>query len=41
MKQLKKYEIPTVELIPVDAEDVLTSSGFDGEEHDLLKTPYI
>ena len=41
MKLFKEYEIPTVELIYVDATDVLTSSGgFNGEEHDLLETPY-
>ena len=35
MKTIKEYEVPTAELIAVEAEDVLTSSGFNGEEHEI------
>ncbi len=42
MRMTKEYVIPTVELIALCADDVLTSSdGFEGEEHSLLPTPFI
>ena len=42
MKCLKKYEIPTAELLVLGPDDILTSSrGFEGEEHSLLPTPFL
>lgn len=39
MRFLKEYEIPTVTVIALTADDVLTASqGFDGEDHELFAT---
>ena len=41
MKTTKEYVIPTVELIVLCTDDVLTSSdGFEGEEHSLFQSPF-
>ena len=34
-KQKNNYETPTVELLKFDNNDVITTSGFDGEEDDF------
>ena len=43
MQNKKEYEIPTLKLVMLDAEDILTASGdgFDGEEHSLLPTNFL
>ena len=43
MKTKREYEIPTLLVVAMDADDVLTSSGdgFDGEEHSLLPTNFL
>ena len=41
MKSLKKYEIPTAEVLAFDQDDILTSSqGFEGEEHPIFGSPF-
>lgn len=41
MKQFKEYEAPTVEVLALSQDDILTSSqGFEGEEHPIFGSPF-
>ena len=43
MKTKREYEIPTLQVVTLSADDVLTASGdgFEGEEHSLLPTNFL
>ena len=41
MNSFKHYETPTVDVLTLSQDDILTSSqGFEGEEHPIFGSPF-